>query len=239
MKPSKKKFWFLLLSLFALVSGLLFFYRTAVLEGIGRVLLVQEEIEQPGDLIIALRGGRGYERLLESFQLYKAGKGNKICIMKSLGDLTVGKLERFGIMLLPEQEQNRRILIQLGVPEADIIVDHQKPGGGTYGEALRVKNLDRKRPGTKRILVATSWYHTRRAKIIYDEVFQDGDFDVLVVPAVRYAVSTSSDWWKYRYETASVLQEFVKIVTHYLRGLFRFSDDYPQRINEGGEVVGQ
>jgi len=129
-------------------------------------------------------------------------------------------------------------LTQLGVPETDIIVDHQKPGGGTYGEALRVKNLARKRPGTKRILVVTSWYHTRRAKIIYEEVFQDCDLDVMVIPAVRYAESTCSDWWKYRYETASVLQELVKILTHYLRGLFKFSDDYPQKINEGGEAVG-
>jgi len=31
----------------------------------------------------------------------------------------------------------------------------------------------------------------------------------------------------------------VKIATHYLRGLFKFSDDYPQKINAGGEAVGQ
>jgi len=239
MRLSKKKFWSLLLLLFASALGLLFVNRVAVLVSIGKVLLVQEEIERPGDLIVPLRGGRGYERFLEAFELYKTGKGDKICIMKSLDDLRFGKLERFGIMLPTGQEQNRSVLIQLGVPETDIIVDHQKPGGGTYGEALRVKRLVGKYLETKRILVVTSWYHTRRAKIIYEEVFQDCDLDVMVIPALRNAESTCSDWWKYRYETGSVLQEIVKIATHYLRGLFKFSDDYPQKINAGGEAVGQ
>jgi len=132
MRLSKKKFWALFLLLLGGALGLLFVNRAAVLVGIGKVLLVQEEIKQPGDLIVPLRGGKGYERLLEAFELYKAGKGDKICIMKSLGDLRVDKLaksRKAPVVVIPAKA---------GIQGNQVVMDSRFRGSDGLGDFLRI-----------------------------------------------------------------------------------------------------
>jgi len=184
-----------------------------------------------------VRGGTNFERLLEAYELYKEGKGRKICIAKSLGDEGSQVLEKFGIKRRTGQESCKHILMQLGSPEKDIILDNQRPGGGTYGEALRIRRLASEVDGVKSIVVVTSWWHTRKTRMIYRKVFEGSGIRIMVCPAMRYSASKPSDWWKYRYQTVAVLQEYVKIVAYFFRGVFGFSDDHPQKVKKERELA--
>lgn len=225
----KKRFWALLLLIILMAFGLLFFYRSVILQWIGDVLLVEDQIGKPADLIVVVRGGSNFERLLEAFDLYQGDKGKRIVIARALGDQGIQVLERLGVQKLTEQEEYKDILLRLGVPERSIILDKQRPGGGTYGEALRIKRLTFELEEVKRIMVVTSWWHTRKTRTMYRKVFEGSGVDIMVRPALKYAVSKPSNWWEYRYEALAVFTEYVKLVAYLFRDLIGFRDDYPQR----------
>jgi len=218
--------------LFATALGLLFFNRVAVLESIGEALLVRDEIKGTADLIVVLRGGTNFERLLEAFELYKEGKGRKICVAKSLDDEGSQVLERFGVQWPTEQQEYTNILMALGIPEKDIILDGQRAGGGTFGEALRIKRLNSELAGVKSIVVVTSWWHTRKTRMIYRKVFEGSGTTIVVHPAMRFSASKPWDWWKYRYQAMAVMQEYAKIAAYFFRGVFGFYDDHPQKMEK-------
>jgi len=224
----------LLLVLIIALSGLIFMYKSFILKNMGRMLLVHDEIKRNADLILVLRGG-SFERVLEAYELYLSGFGGKICILESLSDLRYSMLETKGVRLPNSQYQLKSVLTQLGVPNSDIILDHQHPGGGTYGEAVRLKNLIFKMREVKRVIVVTSWFHTRRTKMIYGDVFHNTGIKILVHPALRYATSSSNNWWLYRYEAKAVIEEIFKVPVYYFINQLRFSDDLQQEtVTAGG-----
>jgi len=204
----------------------LYVFRAQLLSKAGEFLLFEEQPEKV-DLIVVLRGGKNFERLLTAFELYKSGYGNKIYISKSLSDHASSAISKFGIHIPSNQEQMGSILKQLNVPAEDIILDDQRAGGGTLGEARRVRKVVSKLK-LKKIIVVTSWYHTRRTRLIYSRVFSNTGVRCIIVAAKKeYSKSSPSNWWKYRYQAMYVLQEFPKLCLAYL-GVYpklHFSDD--------------
>ncbi len=208
-----------------LIALILFLNRIIILQRIGKYLLVKDEIAHPTDIVVILRGGTNFERLFEAYEIYSEGNARKVGIPKSLFDIGFQLLKRRDIKIHSGQEQLKEILIQLNIPETDIILDKQLPGGGTYGEALRIKNLVSKMSGVNSITLITSWFHTRRTKMIYRDIFRDSGISIFVHPALRFPSSTPSNWWKYRYQTVAVCLELIKIIGYYFNIIPKFSDD--------------
>ncbi len=81
-------------------------------------------------------------------------------------------------------------------------------------------------PGVESFLVVTSWYHSRRVRGIYADIF-DGTGLRFRVVASMYGKGGPDDWWRYRYVTLNVLTEFPKLFLALIDPVFKpsFQDD--------------
>lgn len=179
-----------------------------------------DEKPDKADIIVLLRGGF-FDRTIQVAELYKDGFGDKILIPMSLGDNTSKQFEEFGVTLPTEQERIRSILQQLNIPADNLIFSYCSPGGGTVGEAYRVKK-DLLEMGISKFIVVSTWYHTRRVKNIYNEVFSETAIKFWVV-ASKYGESNSKNWWHYRYITRAVIFEVPRLFISRFRPTYNLS----------------
>ncbi len=163
-----------------------------------------DEKPEKADIIVLLRGGL-FDRTMQVAELYKDGLGDKILIPMSLGDNTSKQFKKFDVTLPTEQERIRSILQQLNIPVDSLIFSYCIPGGGTVGEAYRVKK-DLLEMEVSKFIVVSTWYHTRRVYNIYNKIFSGTDMEFWVV-ASKYGESNSKNWWHFRYIARAVIFE--------------------------------
>ena len=143
--------------LIVVAAALVFVFRERILVGMGEMLLFTEDPEH-ADIIVMLRGGL-FERSVKAAELYRDGYADKVLVPRALSDETSDEFRRFGVTLPDGQEVTRDVLVQLGVDRSDIILSRPGAGGGTRGEAHRVKKELLGLPGVESFIVVTSWYH--------------------------------------------------------------------------------
>jgi uncharacterized SAM-binding protein YcdF (DUF218 family) len=111
-----------------------------------------------GDVIVGLGGG-SHERPELAAELFKEGAAPRI-IVSGLGDSTI----------------NRRLLIKAGVPSGVIEMENQsrttKENAQFVTQWLRKSNS----PPAKRVIIVTSWYHSRRALACFRHYAPDIQF---------------------------------------------------------------
>jgi len=224
MKIQKKHIFLIILALLILVVLVIFLFKGLILLVAGRFLLKDMKPEK-SDLIVALRGDFTLGRTLEAARLFKEGYGENIFISTALDDSYSQRLKEQGIDVFTEQQRLFSILKQLGIPEEKIILSNQTPGGGTLSELKRIREIIREKEYTK-VIIVTSWYHTKRTYLMSKKVFKNEDLKFFVV-AVENDISNSSDWWQHRYEVLHVFEEFPKLFFFYLNKVLRitFKDD--------------
>ena len=213
-----------LLGAFCLLFAVCLLFREPIFEIIGR-MLVQNERPVKSDVIVVLRGDRNYARVLEGAALFNRHYAGYIYVSGSITDQRSKRLEDCGVCIPSEKERLIKILIQLGVPQEKILAGDGKQGGGTRGEIGRIKAM-MLRHGFKKVIIVTSWWHTRRTGKIRRTVFRDSGIGCFVV-AAKTDISDPSNWWKYRYEFLAVLEEFAKLTALYLYPIIKpaFLDD--------------
>ena len=225
----KNKYIYILLGC-ALICILICLYRGSILLGVGHVLYFNENPEK-ANVIVILRGGYRFERIMQVVEAYKNGYGDKILVPMALEDNKSKQFREFNVIITTEQERIKSILKQLNIPTENIILSNYGPGGGTVGESYRVKK-DLTKLNVKKFIVVTEWYHTKRVHNIYKHVFKNADMKFWVV-ASRYGKSNLKNWWHYRYTARNVLIEFPRTCLSYLRPTFNFSfRDDPENINK-------
>lgn len=225
-KPKiKRKYIYFLCFVLIVIST--FFCRKVILYTMGLFLVVDMTPEK-SDMIVILRGDGTYSRTLEGATLFKKGLADVIFISATLSDNLSLKLKKMGVNLANRQEQLASILIQLGIPEEKIILDNHPSGGGTLGELNRIRRVVEQKKYTK-LIVITSWYHTRRTYSMCKRLFKNNNLKFFVV-AARDDKSSPSNWWRYRREIFAVLEEFPKLFFFYLNNIFKisFEDDPDQ-----------
>lgn len=174
------KLLFLLTALFAAVA---YFYPEKFLcVDSGRV---------SGDVIVLLGGGV-HERPLRAVELYKQHAAARI-IITGAGD----------------DELNRQILLQNGVPASAIEVENQSKT--TRENAVNTLKLLRAEHVNRAILV-TSWYHSRRA----EKTFEHYGPDILFYSRPSYFGFATEDWKKNGTGKRMRL-EFLKIPAYWIR----------------------
>ncbi len=217
--------------LIVVAAALVFVFRERILVGMGEMLLFTEDPEH-ADIIVMLRGGL-FERSVKAAELYRDGYADKVLVPRALSDETSDEFRRFGVTLPDGQEVTRDVLVQLGVDRSDIILSRPGAGGGTRGEAHRVKKELLGLPGVESFIVVTSWYHSRRVRGIYSDVFADTGLRFRVV-ASMYGKGGPDDWWRYRYVTLNVLTEFPKLFLAFVDPVFKLSfQDDPESAQDG------
>lgn len=187
MKNKKK---YLLSCLFIL---LLFYFISGKMLSLTGNLLISDMKPQQSDVIVVLNTGiEYYPRLIEAADLYKKGLASKIIINGNRKTDILRDLEKGGFDHCCTWYEDRvRILELLGVPRTSVLAISAEGAYDTVSEALAVGNILLEL-GTKKVIVTTSKFHTRRAGYIWSKLFE-GKLKIQSVSAK--ADPYEPDWW--------------------------------------------
>jgi uncharacterized SAM-binding protein YcdF (DUF218 family) len=158
-------------------------------------LIVVDEKAPPSDAVVVLSTGiEYYPRLIEAAELYRQGLAENIVINGNRKTDTLRDLERKGFKkCCPWYADSVNILTMLGVPNDKIFRISNEDAYDTVSEADAVGRELIKRKWTT-VIIATSKYHTRRAKFIWQKMYKKR--------LTIYMVSAKNDpydpnnWWK-------------------------------------------
>ena len=157
-----------------------------LLKNASNLLIVNEE-PKPSDVIIVLEGGN--DRVAEGVSLYQSGNADKILFTGGAGTHDMA-----------------RYALSLGVTLDHLIIEDTSCT--TFGNAKNSLEVMQTQ-GFKSAIVVTSPYHTRRASIIFHQIFRGLDLTICSVPY-------DNNWWKNRRNLMAVTTEYMKLVYHYL-----------------------
>jgi uncharacterized SAM-binding protein YcdF (DUF218 family) len=177
----------------------------------GRFLAVNDSLER-ADAIFALAGAR-VERWMEAADLYREGWAPRIVLSPGRDEAAAKRLRQMGIRFPSEPELVREALIQLKVP-ADSIIVLPHDVDNTAQEAAAIRALVA-RERWKGLIVVTSPYHARRARLAFRREFEHTDVKV-IVRSTRHGAWIPDRWWTRRSDLRFVLSELQKLVLYRL-----------------------
>lgn len=177
--------------------------RAAWLPLIGGFLVVSDPLA-PADAVVPLGGGER-DRVVQAAALVVAGDAHWLVTTESELDLP-------GIRD-PWHALVRREARWQGVP-AERILDAPGLVTTTYGEAQAVRRLAAGH-GWRSLIVVTDPLHSRRARLVFREVFRDAGIRVIVRP-VDAADFTAANWWRSEEGLRYAWTEYLKLVYHLL-----------------------
>lgn len=182
-------------------------------------LLQVEDRMAKADYIVPLAGG--WHRYLKAAELYKASYAPKVLLSNAKVRETTRfqKLrEEMGVPEMPARELRTRLLAHLGVP--DEAIDAFGEGHiSTLEEAEALRGFLKGKPA--RIILVTSPAHTRRAKIIFQDVMPKSTFMMTAPPEKRIR----ERWWRHQKSAQRVVSETFKLAWYLIGGGFRSLTD--------------
>jgi uncharacterized SAM-binding protein YcdF (DUF218 family) len=177
-------------------------------------LLIAEVEPFPADAIVILGGG-GPDRAREAADLFNDGLAPRVVITTEEAPDNYRELAELGIALVLPHENYLRVLNGFGVTDSDIVrIEDTSSESMAELRGVRQFALDR---GWSRLIVVTSNYHSRRALLITDYVF-DAEWQIAVVGS-RYSEFRPNGWWREVRHVRTFLIEFQKLLAYelYLR----------------------
>ena len=198
----KKSFLIKIFLVVGIISVIAIIFSEPLLKGVYRVLVYEDPLVK-AEAIVVLAGGNG-SRIETAARLYHEGFGEKLFFS--------------GFRVYPETYTSslmKKYAIKLGVPEDKIItwipdVEVSTRGEGTANLELLNKNR------IKKIILVTSAYHTRRAKLMYENAVSLLEYDIefIVHPAPDPYVPIEG-WWKLRTGQKGIFLEYIKSIAYY------------------------
>ncbi len=166
---------------------------------------------QKADAILVLGGS--YSRPFQAAELYRQGYASRICVSVPAREDQYRLLDEAGIAFPREEEVVRQVLMKKGVP-ASAIEYLGKDLISTAAEAQAARSLFA--GGAPRLLVVTSPYHLRRARMTFSDALPAADIRVI---ATSYDPFPQA-WWQDQSAARNVLLELAKIAYYKLGGRF-------------------
>ena len=170
-----------------------------VLRGVGAYLVTADPLVK-ADAVVALSGAGDYTRLEEAARLYKE-KYVKWFIITETGEFVPGTQLTYSSFIKKQVED-------MGIPEKSILITDKK-ASSTWGEARVVGKLLLAK-GFKSCIVVTDPFHTRRTKIVFQDVFKSWDLSVRVRPVPNHGYR-SKDWWTTSEGLNNTINEIIKL----------------------------
>ena len=185
----------LLVLIVVLIAGAYVLLRAA-----GAYLIYADELE-PADVIVVLSGGTE-SRMNEALSLYKEDYG-KVIVLTETGEQTEGYeyLNSFDMRIQ---------LMNNGVPSGNIMITDLTVTT-TVDEAVAIRDLMQNRQYGSAIVV-TDPYHTRRSKLLFNQVFDGMDIRITVRP-VRSSWYNSRIWFTSVKGWQFTLLEYAKLIS--------------------------
>ncbi len=186
------------LAFFALYLG-----RSAWLPFFGTFLVVADPLT-PAEAVLPLAGH--LERVVYAADLYRGGYARQVLVTNLPLETAAARAAHLG--------QVRATLGAGGVPDERLTVI---PGFAltTFGEARRVRAALEHR-GVRSLLVVTSPWHTRRARLGLQDVFRGSGIRVSVQPAGGVPGGVMAGWWRVRDTRRAVVSEYAKLAAYAL-----------------------
>ena len=193
-----------------LITGLLFFFRSAWLGALGHAL-VEDNKSATADVAVVLLTGVDYPpRLMQAAHLYHEGRVNKVLINDNRKSDALRKLEEMGyIPASPWYEDSLRMLNVLGVPGEDVLAVSNENAFDTVSEAQGIVPVLREHK-VNSVIITTSKFHTRRALYVWQKVLER-DTGI-------YASAADSDpfdpesWWTDGRQIRQLLAEYGSLI---------------------------
>jgi uncharacterized SAM-binding protein YcdF (DUF218 family) len=157
--------------------------------------LVREDALGRADVIVVLSGGLPF-RAQAAAGVFKSGYAPAVWVSRPLGPRE--ELAALGIQFVGEEEYNRKILVQQGVPDSairifpDTIVNTQ--------DEVEEISQEMRRDGKHTVIIVTSPQHTRRVRALWRKLV--GDDPRVIVRAAWDDPFDADHWWR---TTAAVL----------------------------------
>lgn len=194
------------LALCAVAAALLYMYALHA-----SAWLERPDALRKADVILVL--GHDPTRAFEAADLYRAGLAPKVLLSEPRRAKRMLYLESQGICVPWFEAAGRTILRQRGVPESDI---------GTFGRDLNSTVAEARAaagalPGVRRLIVVTSPYHVRRARLIFRDHFRDAE---VLFTGSRYETLPQA-WWTEEDSATNVIMESIKLVYYEAGGRMR------------------
>jgi uncharacterized SAM-binding protein YcdF (DUF218 family) len=174
--------------------------------------LTKEDPLQKADAIAVL-AGTSMDRPLEAADLFKEGYAPRIVLTHQMPEASYVALAARGVIVPVEANEQREILVRLGVPANAIVLplrihDNTAQEAETFRE-LAVRNRWR------RIIVVTSKYHLRRAGFAIRREMGGTGVEV-EMHGTRYEEADPDRWWTTRRDLRWVLDEGAKLIAYEL-----------------------
>jgi uncharacterized SAM-binding protein YcdF (DUF218 family) len=173
------------------------------------------DLSKKSDAIVVLGGS--YFRPLYAAELYEKGVAPVIYVSRPIERKDRELLKSVGVNLPLQEEVFGRLLKKKGVP-GDVIRFFGDSVISTAQEAQALKSeIGNER---KTLVLVTSPYHVRRAKMVFEDVLPECKVLAMGTP---YEVFPKR-WWSTRQSALKTVNETVKIIFYMLGGQFE-SDD--------------
>ena len=181
------------------ILALLLVIGAAVFRNAGR-WLVREDPLGKADVIAVLSGSLPF-RAEGAAGIFKSGYAPAVWVSRPAGPQV--ELAALGIHFVGEEEYNREILVQQGVPDAairifpDTIVNTQ--------DEVEEVSREMRRDGKHTVIIVTSPQHTRRVKALWRKLV--GDDPRVIVRAAWGDPFDADHWWRTTADVLAVVRE--------------------------------
>jgi uncharacterized SAM-binding protein YcdF (DUF218 family) len=181
------------------ILALLVVIGAVVFRNLGR-WLVRGDALGNADVIVVLSGGLPF-RAEAAAGVFKSGYAPAVWISRPIGPQE--ELAALGIHFVGEEEYNREILVQQGVPDAAIRI-FPDAIANTQDEVVEISR-DMRRDGKHTVIIVTSPQHTRRVKALWRKLV--GDDPRVIVWAARGDPFDADHWWRTTADVLAVVRE--------------------------------
>ena len=162
--------------------------------------LVREDPLSKADVVVVLSGGLPF-RGEGAASIYKSGYAPAVWVSKPAGPQE--ELAALGIHFVGEEEYNREILVQEGVPDSAIEI-FPDAIANTQDEVEEIAR-EMRRNGKHTVIIVTSPQHTRRVKALWRKLV--GDDPRLIVRAAPGDPFNADRWWRNTQDVLAVARE--------------------------------
>lgn len=188
--------------------GALYLSRTLWLPSVGAFLVVADPLT-PAEVVLPLAGD--LERVYYAAQLYQAGYAERVL------------LTNLPLETQPARDAHlrrvRAIATAVGVPETQLVVVPEV-AQTTFSEAQNVR-AQLERLNVRSLLVVTSPWHTRRARMGLRKVFRGSSIRLSVQPVPPEALPPGAlhpyrarTWWHARSTRLTTIGEYLKLAAY-------------------------
>jgi uncharacterized SAM-binding protein YcdF (DUF218 family) len=188
-------------------TGIGFFAILAVLVVIGIVVfrnaghwLVREDPLGKADVVVVLSGGLPF-RAEGAASVFKSGYAPAVWVSRPDGPQE--ELAALGIHFVGEEEYNREILVNEGVPNSAIKI-FPDAIANTQEEVEEISR-EMRRDGKHTVIFVTSPQHSRRVKALWRKLV--GDDPRLIVRAAPDDPFDADHWWRNTTDVLAVVRE--------------------------------